>query len=58
MLHLFQVSLVVKMALKLLLLFVEYAETNTMLTLQAINVVDSEQGKRHFVIHLGLLQLA
>ncbi|XP_071172446.1 FH1/FH2 domain-containing protein 3-like isoform X30 [Mytilus edulis] len=36
--------LVVKTSLKLLLVFVEYTETNTMLLLQAINSVDKRRG--------------
>jgi len=36
---------VAKMALKLLLVFVEYAEFNTLLLLQAISYVDTQTGQ-------------
>jgi len=36
---------VVKTSLKLLLVFVEYTETNTQLLLKAVNAVDSKKGK-------------
>jgi hypothetical protein len=38
--------LVVKTALKLLLVFVEYTETNSVLLVKAIQAVDSTQGER------------
>ncbi|XP_062853603.1 FH1/FH2 domain-containing protein 3-like isoform X2 [Trichomycterus rosablanca] len=40
--------LVVKTALKLLLVFVEYAESNTALLLQAINTVDAMKGQKQW----------
>uniref|UniRef100_A0A672LNC4 Formin homology 2 domain containing 3 n=2 Tax=Sinocyclocheilus grahami TaxID=75366 RepID=A0A672LNC4_SINGR len=39
--------LVVKTALKLLLVFVEYTETNAPLLIQAVNTVDTKQGNIH-----------
>jgi len=39
-----QFRLIVKMSVKLLLVFVEYTESNTLLLLQAIDKVDSQQG--------------
>lgn len=39
-----QFRLVVKTALKLLLVFVEYTETNAPLLIQAVNTVDTKQG--------------
>jgi len=39
-----QFRLIVKMAVKLLVVFVEYNESNTLLLLQAIDKVDSKQG--------------
>jgi hypothetical protein len=44
----FQFRLVVKTSLKLLLVFVEYTESNTMLLLQAINTVDKRRGNLIF----------
>lgn len=41
-----QFRLVVKTALKLLLVFVEYTESNTPLLLKAINAVDAKKGKK------------
>ena len=41
----FQFRLVVKTALKLLLVFVEYTETNTLLLVKAIRTVDKSRGK-------------
>uniref|UniRef100_A0A4W5KYP7 FHOD1/3-like FH3 domain-containing protein n=1 Tax=Hucho hucho TaxID=62062 RepID=A0A4W5KYP7_9TELE len=38
--------LVVKTALKLLLVFVEYTEPNTALLIQAVNTVDTKRGRR------------
>ena len=43
--YLFQFRLVVKTALKLLLVFVEYTEGNTLLLIQAVNDVDQNRGK-------------
>lgn len=40
-----QFRLVVKTALKLLLVFVEYTESNATLLIQAVNVVDAKRGK-------------
>jgi len=39
--------LVVKTALKLLLVFVEYVETNCLLLIKAVHAVDSTHGKQH-----------
>jgi len=39
-----------KMSVKLLLVFVEYNESNTLLLLQAIDKVDSQQGVTFFLI--------
>lgn len=41
--------LVVKTVLKLLLVFVEYVDTNCMLLIQAVNAVDASQGKQTIV---------
>ena len=41
-----QFRLVVKTALKLLLVFVDYTEPNTLLLLQAIDTVDTQRGTR------------
>ncbi|XP_077982194.1 FH1/FH2 domain-containing protein 3-like isoform X3 [Glandiceps talaboti] len=46
--------LVVKTSLKLLLVFVEYTESNTQLLLQAIHIVDKKQG-RHAWYNIMLL---
>lgn len=40
----FQFRLVVKTALKLLLVFVEYSESNSLLLMNTVNVVDTEKG--------------
>lgn len=40
-----QFRLVVKTALKLLLVFVEYTECNTILLIQAVNVFDRQRGQ-------------
>lgn len=37
--------MVVKTALKLLLVFVEYTESNAALLIKAVNVVDAKRGK-------------
>ncbi|XP_021375853.1 uncharacterized protein LOC110464783 isoform X2 [Mizuhopecten yessoensis] len=47
--------LVVKTSLKLLLVFVEYTETNTMLLLKAINEVDRKQGSLPWTNIIGIL---
>ena len=39
--------LVVKTALKLLLVFIEYVETNCLLLIKAVHAVDTAHGKRH-----------
>jgi len=36
---------VVKTALKLLLVFVEYTESNTALLIKVVNIVDAKRGK-------------
>lgn len=41
-----QFRLVVKMALKLLLVFVEYTEPNALLLIRAVNAVDQARGER------------
>lgn len=41
----FQYRLVVKTALKLLLVFVEYTESNSLLLLAAVYIVDKNRGK-------------
>ena len=41
-----QFRLVVKTALKLLLVFVEYTETNAALLIKAVAAVDSKRGRR------------
>ena len=41
---LFQFRLVAKTSIKLLLVFVEYTESNTMHLVQAVNKVDSAKG--------------
>ena len=41
----FQFRLVVKTALKLLLVFIEYTECNTLLLVQAVNIVDQQRGQ-------------
>jgi hypothetical protein len=46
--------LVVKTALKLLLVFVEYVETNCLLLIKAVHAVDSAFGKQH-ILALNLL---
>lgn len=45
-LSLFQFRLVVKTALKLLLVFVEYSESNAPLLIQAVSAVDTKRGER------------
>ncbi|XP_015790868.1 FH1/FH2 domain-containing protein 3 isoform X1 [Tetranychus urticae] len=49
-----QYRLVVKTALKLLLVFVEYQDSNCLLLLEAVNIVDSERGAKpwHNIINL------
>lgn len=42
----FQFRLVVKTALKLLLVFVEYSESNAPLLIQAVSAVDTKRGKQ------------
>lgn len=42
---LFQFRLVVKTALKLLLVFVEYTESNAPLLIQAVSTVDEKRGE-------------
>ena len=37
----------VKTALKLLLVFVEYTESNAALLIKAVNVVDAKRGEQH-----------
>jgi hypothetical protein len=44
--------LVAKTALKLLLVFVEYVESNCQLLVKAIETVDSGQGKPHFAYNI------
>ena len=39
--------LVVKTALKLLLVFIEYVETNCLLLIKAVHAVDKAHGKQH-----------
>jgi len=39
--------LVVKTALKLLLVFIEYVETNCLLLIKAVHAVDTAHGKQH-----------
>lgn len=41
----FQFRLVVKTAMKLLLVFVEYTESNSLLLLAAVYIVDKENGR-------------
>lgn len=45
---LFEFRLVVKTALKLLLVFVEYTESNAAVLIKAVNVVDAKRGKTSF----------
>lgn len=45
-----QFRLVIKTALKLLLVFVEYTESNTKILLKAVHVVDQKEGKYIFVL--------
>ncbi|KAJ8302606.1 hypothetical protein KUTeg_019002 [Tegillarca granosa] len=47
--------LVVKTALKLLLVFVEYTESNTPLLLKAINAVDAKKGSKPWSNIMGIL---
>ncbi|XP_060077995.1 uncharacterized protein LOC132557517 isoform X2 [Ylistrum balloti] len=47
--------LVVKTSLKLLLVFVEYTETNTMLLLKAVNEVDKKRGVMPWTNIIGIL---
>ncbi|XP_069113338.1 uncharacterized protein [Argopecten irradians] len=47
--------LVVKTSLKLLLVFVEYTETNTMLLLKAVNEVDRKRGLMPWTNIIGIL---
>lgn len=44
--------LVVKTALKLLLVFVEYVETNCLLLIKAVHAVDTTHGKKHIFLLL------
>jgi len=44
----FQFRLVVKTALKLLLVFIEYTECNTLLLIKAVNIVDENRGQPQF----------
>jgi hypothetical protein len=46
----FQFRLVVKTALKLLLVFVEYSESNAPLLIQAVSAVDTKRGERPSVL--------
>lgn len=47
-------GLVVKTALKLLLVFVEYSESNAPLLIQAVSAVDTKRGKwSHSLFHRG-----
>lgn len=46
--HSFQYRLVVKTSLKLLLVFVEYTDTNCLLLMQAIAAIDAEKGEKVF----------
>lgn len=48
--------LVVKTALKLLLVFVEYVETNCLLLIKAVHAVDTTHGKQH-IFCSGILAL-
>lgn len=50
-----QGRLVVKTALKLLLVFVEYTETNAMQLLRAINTVDARRGLRSWANVMAIL---
>ncbi|XP_023217060.1 FH1/FH2 domain-containing protein 3-like isoform X2 [Centruroides sculpturatus] len=47
--------LVVKTALKLLLVFVEYTESNSILLMNAVNVIDAERGMLPWSIIMNLL---
>ncbi len=51
-----QFRLVVKTALKLLLVFVEYTECNTLLLIQAINTIDRNRGQSAQTVHLTDLE--
>ncbi|XP_031442352.1 FH1/FH2 domain-containing protein 3 isoform X4 [Clupea harengus] len=48
--------LVVKTALKLLLVFVEYAETNAAILIEAITTVDIKRGRRHWSNAMEILE--
>ncbi|XP_064598938.1 uncharacterized protein LOC135465600 isoform X3 [Liolophura sinensis] len=48
--------LVIKTALKLLLVFVEYTESNTQLLLHAVNVVDSRRGAKPWSNIMNILE--
>ena len=59
-----QFRLVVKTALKLLLVFVEYSESNAPLLIQAVSAVDTKRGEQSrcgaikvTVLHIGRLPL-
>lgn len=59
-----QFRLVVKTALKLLLVFVEYSESNAPLLIQAVSAVDTKRGEQSHrgaskvtVLHTGRLPL-